>query len=176
MLFLYGALLHSSVVMVLCCLALVSPLLEVCIQTFLLQQSSMADAQRIALLGGMGVTGGHAFECLQLYAHTTASKLLIQFACQAPYVAIYCVSALLALQIYCGMSHTVCATPLVAVAELVLDPVNSWLSFMLIGLWALIKAAELLWRALKEDRTLGGLLPGEVVHCPASAVTHKHTF
>ncbi|PNW86191.1 hypothetical protein CHLRE_02g076500v5 [Chlamydomonas reinhardtii] len=56
--------------------------------------------------------------------------------------------------------------PLVAAAagatvlEVVLDGTLSWLSLVMLLLWSATKAAETLWRLLKEDPSLGGRLPG----------------
>lgn len=47
-----------------------------------------------------------------------------------------------------------------AVLEVVLDGTLSWLSLVMLLLWSATKAAETLWRLLKEDPSLGGRLPG----------------
>ncbi len=50
--------------------------------------------------------------------------------------------------------------PCPPVAEVVLDPAKSWLSFLLLLLWSAAKLGETGWRLLKEDPSLGGRLPG----------------
>lgn len=50
--------------------------------------------------------------------------------------------------------------PCCPVAEIVLDPAKSWLSFLLLLLWSAAKLGETGWRLIKEDPSLGGRLPG----------------
>lgn len=52
------------------------------------------------------------------------------------------------------------AAALALVAEIVLDPAKSWLSFLLLLLWSAAKLGETGWRLIKEDPSLGGRLPG----------------